>query len=123
MATERQRELFLGVLLVILAIVGYRAYSTISGVPAAAVDTTTASTQPGAVRRGANPSRIPSAANRTTAEAFDVHLDALEQERPKPGRATRNLFRFKPPPPPPAPARPALVAPAPLHRPTRPPPP
>jgi hypothetical protein len=58
-----------------------------------------------------------------------VHLDALQGERPKPGSADRDLFRFKPkapPPQPPGPPRPAqptapVTAIAPV--PTGPPPP
>src|SRR5690349_8164885 len=38
------------------------------------------------------------------ASAPDVHLNALEAERPRPGAAERNLFRFRPKAPPPAPA-------------------
>src|SRR5205823_6334725 len=37
------------------------------------------------------------------ATAPDVHLRALDDERPKPVAGERNLFRFKPKPPPPAP--------------------
>ena len=42
-------------------------------------------------------------------EAPQVHLDALNEERPQPDPAGRDLFRFKvkpPPPPPPAPPKP-----------------
>jgi hypothetical protein len=45
------------------------------------------------------------------ATAPDVHLDALEAERPRPGSTERNLFRFRPKPAPPPPVA------------TRPPPP
>jgi len=37
------------------------------------------------------------------ATAPDVHLDALDAERPRPGNTERNLFRFRPKAPPPAP--------------------
>jgi len=43
-------------------------------------------------------------------QAPTVHLPELEAERPKPGAAVRNLFRFKVKPPPPVPA-PIAVAP------------
>lgn len=46
----------------------------------------------------------------SAATAPDVHLDALEAERPRPGSTERNLFRFgpkAPPPPPPVASRPA----------------
>jgi hypothetical protein len=59
------------------------------------------------------------------ATAPDVHLERLEAERPKPGEANRDLFRFKPkppPPPPPAPPPVRVVAPPP-PAPTGPPPP
>jgi hypothetical protein len=39
--------------------------------------------------------------------APDVHLDALNGERPKPVGPERNLFRFKPKAPPPPPLPPA----------------
>ena len=63
------------------------------------------------------------------AAAPDVHLNALEAERPKPGSGERNLFRFKPKaaPPPPAPGgatggtRPPVVAPVPSGPPPPPP--
>jgi hypothetical protein len=59
------------------------------------------------------------------AEAPDVHLEALDAERPKPDAGRRNLFRFKPkPPPPPPPA--ALTRPGPAETaqaPAGPPPP
>jgi hypothetical protein len=51
------------------------------------------------------------AAGPAAATAPDVHLDALEAERPRPGSTERNLFRFRPKAPPPAPPvdpRPAL---------------
>jgi hypothetical protein len=53
-----------------------------------------------------------------------VHLEALQNERPKPESAQRDLFRFKqkaPPPPPPVAVRP-VAAPPPVM-PTGPPPP
>ncbi|SRR5713226_5156050 len=44
-------------------------------------------------------------------QAPTVHLPALEAERPKPGEAKRNLFRFKPKPPPPVPTPSVVEAP------------
>jgi hypothetical protein len=88
MATERQREVMLGVLLVALAVVGYRAWTSQSVSPQAASNPR--GTAP-PTARGAVPA----------ASAFDVHLSALDLERPKPGAAERNLFRFKPKAPPP----------------------
>jgi hypothetical protein len=55
-----------------------------------------------------------------------VHLDALQSERPNPGSAKRDLFRFKPkapPPPPPDQARPAPPTGPVTPVPTGPPPP
>ena len=58
---------------------------------------------------------------------LDVHLEALEAERPSTAKNERNPFRFKPapaPPPPPVGAKPAeSVAPAPVGPPPPPPPP
>jgi hypothetical protein len=58
---------------------------------------------------------------------LDVHLEALEAERPSTAKNERNPFRFKPapaPPPPPVAAKPAeSVAPAPVGPPPPPPPP
>ena len=45
------------------------------------------------------------------AEAPQVHLDALNEERPQPDPAGRDLFRFKVKPPPPPPALPRPVGP------------
>jgi hypothetical protein len=50
------------------------------------------------------------AAAPATATAPDVHLDALEAERPRPGGTERNLFRFQPKA---APAPPVAVRPTP----------
>ena len=58
---------------------------------------------------------------------LDVHLEALEAERPATAKNERNPFRFKPapaPPPPPTAAKPAEpVAPVPVGPPPPPPPP
>jgi hypothetical protein len=58
---------------------------------------------------------------------LDVHLEALEAERPAAAKNERNPFRFRPapaPPPPPVTARPAQpVGPAPPEGPPPPPPP
>lgn len=110
MATERQREVVLGVLLVILVAVGYRAWTPQSAAPAST------SNPRGTARPPARTAAPP-------ASPFDVHLSALDQERPKPEPAERNLFRFKPKPPPPRPVQPIAVG-APIARgPVGPPPP
>jgi hypothetical protein len=61
----------------------------------------------------------PSAAGRRDAgapagaTAPDVHLDALDAERPRPGSTERNLFRFRPKAPPPPPPDVTRTAPPP----------
>lgn len=119
MATERRNQLLLAVVLVVAAIVGYRAWNDTSAAPAATSNARGPSTAATRGARGAAPA----------VEAPTVHLDTLEEEHPKPGSAERNLFRFKPkvpPPPPPGASRPtapvAPVAPTPPV-PTGPPPP
>jgi hypothetical protein len=57
----------------------------------------TASNRRGAAQQGQNAESV---------SAPDVHLDALEAERPKPDGANRNLFRFRPLPAPPKPPAP-----------------
>ncbi|HZT76708.1 MAG TPA: hypothetical protein VFA27_08615 [Vicinamibacterales bacterium] len=103
METERRNQVVLGVMLVILAIVGYRALTQTSAAPG-----------PTSNARGHAAGSSARAAAATTVEAPDVHLDALERERPKPEGQERNLFRFKPkapPPPPPGATRPSTTAP------------
>lgn len=112
MAPNRRQQLLLGALLVVLAIVGYRAWRNTSAVPLPASNVTGGATP---VRRQAAPAAT---------SAPEVKLDALEAERPKPAPAERDLFRFKPKPPPPPPkpiAQP--MAPVPTGPPPPPPPP
>jgi hypothetical protein len=112
MATERQREIFLGVLLVILAGVGYWSWSSSPSTAGGPASNSRSAAATGA--RNTAPAASP----------FDVHLKALDDERPKPGSATRNLFRFKPKAPPPRPVqRPVEIAPPIARGPTGPPPP
>ena|SRR5436190_3468040 len=119
MATERRRQLVLGVLLVVLAFVLYRA---VTYQPTAGAQGTTSS----GTRASSNGRARTAASGRLTeppATAPDVHLRALDDERPKPIDGDRNLFRFKPkPPPPPPPAPPPIVRTAPPIVPTGPPP-
>jgi hypothetical protein len=105
MATDRTRRIALGVALVVLAVVGYRAWTT--------------NTIGGAAR---SPSGARTAASRSAraagapATAPDVHLNSLDDERPKPMTGERNLFRFRPkaaPPPPDVIPRPGGVRPGP----------
>jgi hypothetical protein len=107
MATERQRQVVLAVLAVVLAIVVFRAWPTTSPSPAPSSNQK-ASGRSVAATSGTGRSSGPAI------EATDVHLEALEAERPKPGPHERNLFRFreKPAPPPTAgrgPAPPTVV--------------
>src|SRR5581483_6057726 len=90
MEPERRQRWLLG-LLAILAVVA--AIYWLWPAPAASVPP--ASNTRAAGRGGA---AAPAAAT-----APDVHLDALEAERPRPGSTERNLFRFRPKAPPPAP--------------------
>jgi hypothetical protein len=116
MGTERTRQLLLGALLVVLALIAYRAWPWTSTVAVPASNGTAAA--PRAARaRGAQP-----AAGKPAPE---VHLNSLGEERPKPIDAERDLFRFKlkaPPPPPRVTERSGPVAPPVLTGPPAPPP-
>src|SRR5688572_20952812 len=97
MATERPRQIALGLVLVVLAFVLYRAW--------AAVGTTS-------VAPGSSPDRRARASKSAGAEASsstapDVRLETLNDERPHPVEGDRNLFRFKTATAPPAPAPPS----------------
>jgi hypothetical protein len=109
MAPERRQQILLGVLAAVLVLVGYRTWTGTSS-PAAP-----ASNRAGAAPGPARPGTAPAAP--------DVHLQALGDEKPKPGAGDRNLFRFQPvapPPPPPRITKPEPVVPP---VPTGPPPP
>src|SRR5258708_40265443 len=92
MGTERRRQVLLGALAVVLMIWGYRAWTGTSVAPGPA------SNDRGAV---VNPTARPGGAAAQATGAPDVHLQALDADRPKPAAADRNLFRFKPKAPPP----------------------
>jgi hypothetical protein len=113
MATERRKQILLGALLVMLIIVGYRAFTSTYNVPL-----------PASGGSGAAPPARRAAPPGGGGAPADVRLEALAAERPKPGPAERDLFRFKPKPPPPAPKPIAApVAPVPTGPPPPPPPP
>jgi hypothetical protein len=119
MATnQRRNQIVLAALVLVLATVGYRTWTSTSASPAASSNA-----------RGATATAGGSRDNASGADAASVHLQALEQDRPKPGGHERDLFRYKPkapPPPPPSAARPpstAPVAPAAPPVPAGPPPP
>ncbi|MDR1989371.1 MAG: hypothetical protein LBQ09_03980 [Acidobacteriaceae bacterium] len=109
MGPKRRQQLLLGVLLVALAVLVYVRWpwpgTTPPSTPAVAGN------------------RSPVAREAAVApQTLDVHLDALDRERPQPGAVTRDLFRFAPKTPPPAvrsTTPPAAPAPA---RPPQPPP-
>lgn len=110
MGSERRNQILLGALAVVMMIVVYRAWPQTSAGPSPSSNQnrTAARTGRAALSQAAAP---------------DVHLDALDADRPRPTSSERNLFRFKPkaPPAPPlakpveggAPAVPAGPPPAP----------
>jgi hypothetical protein len=100
MEPKRRRELGLAALAVVL---GSVLYVAIEGWPFATSGTSASLTlaSNGHARTARNDR--PAGA----AEAPDVHLDALEADKPKPGEDGRDLFRFKPKPPPKPVAQPA----------------
>jgi hypothetical protein len=81
MEPERRQKMLLGLLVVLLA--GYAVYWFLPG-PA------TPETAASNVRTAAGVARATASIT-----APDVHLEALESERPKPSGAGRNLFRFQ----------------------------
>ena len=93
MGHERRNQLVLGALAMVLAALAYQQW------PRTAIETPTASNDVQGTAR--------TAAGKPPMTAPDVHLQALEEEWPKPGEVERNLFRFqpKPAPPPPGPER------------------
>ena len=116
MGTERGRQLLLGAVAVVLLVVVYRAWTATSVAPA-----------PTSNVRGEAVSAPPRAGGPAAqgGPALDVHLPALGADRPKPGGADRNLFRFKPKAPPPLPQvqrpPPPVINPAPTGPPPPPP--
>lgn len=100
MATERQRQIALGVVLVVLAFVLYRAVTSLGTTSTTAATSSGSTSSSNGRARAARSVRIAE----PPATAPDVHLRALDDERPKPIAGERDLFRFRPkPPPPPAP--------------------
>ena len=78
MQPDRRRQIVLAVLVVVLAVVLYRAWPRTAG-PAAGTSNPRSAARPGQT---------------TATDAPDVKLEALQAERPKPAGPTRNLFRF-----------------------------
>jgi len=117
METERKRQLLLAAVAIVLAIVVYQAWPRTSAAPVAS------SNERGAAARGTAGRNVPAPGTPAANNTPDVHLEALEAERPKPGGTDRNLFRFKPKPPPPAPITKPMPAPPPVALPPPGPPP
>jgi len=119
MEPKRRRELALAGLAVVL---GAGLYVAIAGWPfSTSTSTAGAQASNGQVRTARNDH-----SGQASGETPDVHLEALDAERPKPDTPRRNLFRFKPKPPsPPPPAaaatRPVETAPVPTGPPPPPP--
>jgi hypothetical protein len=107
----RQRQLLLGVVVVVLAAIAYLAWPV-----------TSVGTHPASNRQA--PSRV--AQVESGPSATDVHLGALDADRVRPEEGGRDLFRFKvkaaPPPPPPRNVPSVVTEPAPAV-PSGPPPP
>ena len=119
MATERRRQLVLAALAVVLmAVIVRLVWPDTSAARSATSNRTGGAASAPARRTQAGPA---------APAGPGVHLDALNAERPKPERAERNLFRFKPkappPAPPPPPTRPVQQQPVMPVAPAGPPPP
>ena len=106
MATERTRQLLLGALVLVLAVIAYRIW------PRTSVAAVPASNERAAAARPARASGSTAPSTGAVVAAPEVHLNALDDERPKPIDAERDLFRFKSRAAPPAPRvaeRPVVV--------------
>ena len=113
MATERRRQLILGALVVVLLVVIYRLWTATSAAPVAASNQSAGGAPAARTQAPARAARGTGTAGVDGVQSPDVHLEALDAERVRPGRNERNLFRFRPkapPPPPPEPPRPAQPA-------------
>jgi hypothetical protein len=93
MATERKRQLLLGAVVAVLAFAVYWMWPGTSAAPV-----------PSSNQRVSRANTAAEPASPAIA-TLDVHLKALGEERTKPARGERNLFRFKSKTPPPAPVR------------------
>jgi hypothetical protein len=114
MATERQRQLILGALVVVLLAVVYRLFTATSPAPVVASNRSAGGAAAGrtqASAKGARGTGTAGAEGTQGVESPDVHLEALDAERVRPKSGERNLFRFKPKPPPPPPEPPRPVQP------------
>src|SRR5438105_1275898 len=115
MEPKRRREATLAVVVVLLGVVAFAAYQTLSSPvdrPSAAATATSkpqagSASSPQAGSTGSpqagQPARAAGSSPPGAQEAPQVHLEALVSERPEPvGSAARDIFHFrvKPPPPP-----------------------
>jgi hypothetical protein len=115
MEPRRRREIVLALVVVLLAagaVVAYRMLSAPAG-PSAAGTVGSNNQDSRGPRRSPAAARPESPARESEAaqEAPQVHLEALDGDRPEPrSDAPRDIFRFrvKPPPPPPPPPRPVV---------------
>jgi hypothetical protein len=114
MATERQRQLILGALVVVLLAVVYRLFTATSPAPVVASNRSAGGAAAARTQSSAKAGRgtgTAGAEGTQGVESPDVHLEALDAERVRPKSGERNLFRFKPKPPPPPPEPPRPVQP------------
>ena len=118
MEPKRQREITLAIIALLLAVAAYTAYQTLSGGQLTSSAAPASSNSVSAAGRKAG-----NAVKPDELEAPDVHLQALNEGRPRPSAGGRDLFRYrmKPPPPPPPPPR-LPVGPQPPPPPAPPPP-
>jgi hypothetical protein len=120
MEPKRQREATLAVVVVLLGVAAYAAYQTLSEGqrPSSTAAVASNDESRSAKRAGRGPAK-----QQASAEAPQVHLGALGDDRPEPDPRGRDIFRFreKPPPPPPPPPKP-VVGPQPPPPPPPPPP-
>jgi hypothetical protein len=120
MEPKRQREVTLAIIALLLAMAAYAAFQTWSnGSLTSTAAPTSSKSESGQGRHdGATTGKAGG-----VPEAPDVHLQALNEGRPRPNPGGRDLFRYrmKPPPPPPPPPR-LPVGPQPPPPPPAPPP-
>jgi hypothetical protein len=119
MEPRRRREIVLAIVVVVLAVGAVYAYRMLSepARPSAAVTVASNKKEDSQTPRRSQP-------RDAAQEAPQVHLEALEGDRPEPTSDTpRDIFRFRvrPPPPPPPPPKP-VVGPNPPPPPPPPPP-
>ena len=126
MEPRRRRELTLAAIVVLLAVAAYAAYRTWQNPSSEATATSNGEGRAAESRAGRPATRGAQRAGATGVsqiEAPQVHLDALNEERPKPDGTGRDLFRFRVKPPPPLPPPPRQpVGPQPAPPPPGPPP-